>query len=160
MFIQNAELLSPVAQNWHNFFRSYEEKAKNRRKHQKSMSLSLTSETAVEQSMNGDDNYMFCVARVNDLFVVNNEQRELDRLIYTVLTKLMHQQGLIQQSNTQKKHHCRVYGVRLYKSTLRLQRNRDECTQRVFYEVENKENMIAGVIGYDSIRKHLGECVP
>ena len=25
----------------------------------------------------------------------------------------------------------------------------------MFYEVENKGNMIAGVIGYDSIRKHL-----
>ena len=25
----------------------------------------------------------------------------------------------------------------------------------MFYEVENKENMIAGVVGYDSIRKHL-----
>lgn len=25
----------------------------------------------------------------------------------------------------------------------------------MFYEVENKENMIAGVIGHDSIRKHL-----
>ena len=29
----------------------------------------------------------------------------------------------------------------------------------MFYEVENKGNMIAGVIGYDSIRKHLAECV-
>jgi len=28
----------------------------------------------------------------------------------------------------------------------------------MFYEVENKGNMIAGVIGYDSIRKHLAEC--
>jgi hypothetical protein len=28
----------------------------------------------------------------------------------------------------------------------------------MFYGVENKENMIAGVIGYDSIRKHLAEC--
>ena len=28
----------------------------------------------------------------------------------------------------------------------------------MFYEVENKENMITGVIGYDSIRKHLAEC--
>ena len=36
-----------------------------------------------------------------------------------------------------------------------IARNRDECTQRMFYEVENKGNMIAGVIGYDSIRKHL-----
>lgn len=25
----------------------------------------------------------------------------------------------------------------------------------MFYEVENKGNMIAGVVGYDSIRKHL-----
>lgn len=33
--------------------------------------------------------------------------------------------------------------------------NRDECTQRMFYGIEN---MIAGVIGYDSIRKHLAEC--
>ena len=51
-----------------------------------------------------------------------------------------------------EKRHCRVYGVRLYKSTLRLLRNRDECTQRMFYGVEN---MIAGVVEYDSIRKHL-----
>ena len=29
----------------------------------------------------------------------------------------------------------------------------------MFYEVENKGNMIAGVIEYDSIRKHLAECV-
>ena len=29
----------------------------------------------------------------------------------------------------------------------------------MFYGVENKGNMIAGVIGYDSIRKHLAECV-
>ena len=28
----------------------------------------------------------------------------------------------------------------------------------MFYEVENKENMIAGVIGYDSIRKRLAAC--
>ena len=28
----------------------------------------------------------------------------------------------------------------------------------MFYGVENKGNMIAGVIGYDSIRKHLAEC--
>ena len=47
MLIQNAELLAHVAQNWHIFFRSYEEMAENRRKHQKFMSLSLTSETAV-----------------------------------------------------------------------------------------------------------------
>lgn len=50
--------------------------------------------------MNGDDNYMFCAARVNDLFMVNNEWRELDRLICVVLTKVMHRQGSIQQSNT------------------------------------------------------------
>jgi len=50
-FIQNAELLTPVAQNWHIFFRCYEEMAKNRRKQQKSMSLSLTSETAVEYTI-------------------------------------------------------------------------------------------------------------
>lgn len=29
----------------------------------------------------------------------------------------------------------------------------------MFYEVENKGNMIAGAIGYDSIRKHLADCV-
>ena len=36
--------------------------------------------------------------------------------------------------------------------------NRDECTQRMFYEVENKGNMIAVPRGCDSIRKHLAEC--
>lgn len=50
--------------------------------------------------MDGDDNYMFCAVRVNDLFVVNNEWREFGWLIYTVLAKLMHQQGSIQQPNT------------------------------------------------------------
>ena len=39
--------------------------------------------------MYGDDKYMFCAVRVNDLFIVNNEWRELDRPIYAVLTKLM-----------------------------------------------------------------------
>ena len=29
----------------------------------------------------------------------------------------------------------------------------------MFYGVGNKENMIAGVVGYDSIRKHLADCV-
>ena len=28
----------------------------------------------------------------------------------------------------------------------------------MFYGVENKGNMIVGVIGYDSIRKHLAVC--
>jgi len=51
MLIQNAELLAHVAQNWHIFFRSYEEMKENRRKQQKSMSLSLTSETAVEYTI-------------------------------------------------------------------------------------------------------------
>ena len=51
MFIQNAELLAPMPQNWHIFFRSYEEMAENSRKQQKSMSLSLTSETAVEYTI-------------------------------------------------------------------------------------------------------------
>lgn len=46
--------------------------------------------------MNGDDNYMFCAVRVNDLFIVNNEWREIGQVIYTVLTKLMHRQGSIQ----------------------------------------------------------------
>ena len=50
--------------------------------------------------MDGDDNYMFWVVKVNDLFITNNEWRELDWMIYTVLTKLMRRQGLIQQSNT------------------------------------------------------------
>ena len=50
--------------------------------------------------MYGDDKYMFCAMRVNDLFIMNNEWRELDWVIYTVLTKLMRRQGLIQQSNT------------------------------------------------------------
>ena len=39
--------------------------------------------------MYGNDKYMFCAVRVNDLFIVNNEWRELDRQIYAVLTKLM-----------------------------------------------------------------------
>jgi hypothetical protein len=50
--------------------------------------------------MDGDGNYMFCVVGVNDLFIMNNEWREMDWVIYTVLTKLTHRQGSIQQSNT------------------------------------------------------------
>lgn len=50
--------------------------------------------------MDGDDNYMFLVVGVNDLFMMNNEWREMDWVIYTALTKLMHRQGSIQQSNT------------------------------------------------------------
>ena len=65
IFIQNAELLTPVTQNWHNFFRSYEEMAKNRRKQQKSMSLSLTSETAVEYTIwPANDTYIITVCWV------------------------------------------------------------------------------------------------
>ncbi|RHQ48769.1 hypothetical protein DWY47_07440 [Ruminococcus sp. AF25-23LB] len=51
MLIQNAELLAHVAQNWHIFFRRIIEMAENKRKQQKSMSLSLTSETAVEYTI-------------------------------------------------------------------------------------------------------------
>lgn len=76
-------------------------------------------------------------------------------MIYTVLTKFIHHQGSIQQSNTQKKRHSKLYGVRLYKTSLRLLLMKDECTQRMFYGVENKGNMIAALIGHDSIRKHL-----
>ena len=47
MLIQNAELLAHAAQNWHNFFGSYEGMEKNRGKQRKPVSLSLTSETAV-----------------------------------------------------------------------------------------------------------------
>ena len=50
--------------------------------------------------MYGDDKYMFYAVKVNDLFMVNSEWRELDWMIYTALTKLMHRQGSIQQSNT------------------------------------------------------------
>ena len=50
--------------------------------------------------MDGDDNYMFCAVRANDLFITNNERREMDWVIYTVLTKLMRRQDSIQQSNT------------------------------------------------------------
>lgn len=52
--------------------------------------------------MYGDDKYMFCAVRVNDLFITNNEWWELDWMIYAVLTKLMRRQGSIQQSNTSK----------------------------------------------------------
>ena len=48
--------------------------------------------------MYGDDKYMFCVVRVNDLFIMNNEWREKNRVIYTVLTKLMRRQMSTQQT--------------------------------------------------------------
>ena len=54
-----------------------------------------------------------------------------------------------------EKHHNMTYEVRLYKAAFRLLLMPDECTQRMFYQVENRKNMIAGVIGYDSTKKHL-----
>ena len=73
MLIQNAELLTPVAQNWHIFFRSYEEMAKNRRKQQKSMSLSLTSETAVEYTIwPANDTYIITVC-----WVMKNREKQM-----------------------------------------------------------------------------------
>ncbi len=46
--------------------------------------------------------FLLMVFRVEmrDLFMMNNEWLEMDWVIYTVLTKLMHRQGSIQQSNT------------------------------------------------------------
>ena len=32
---------------------------------------------------------------------------------------------------------------------------KDECTQRIFYGVEIRENKISAAIGYDDIRKQL-----
>lgn len=57
-----------------------------------------------------------------------------------------------------EKCHSRVYGVRLYKATLRLLLMKDECTKQMLCEVENKENLIAAPRGYDSARKHLVDC--
>ena len=71
--IHNAELLTPATQNWHIFFRSYEEMTENRRKHQKSMSLSLTSETAVEYTIwPANDTYI--IRTGSWIFVLMNTQ--------------------------------------------------------------------------------------
>ena len=71
--IQNAEFLTPVAQNWHNFFRSFGGMAKNRRKQQKSMSLSLTSETAVEYTIwPANDTYIITVC-----WVMKNREKQM-----------------------------------------------------------------------------------
>ena len=73
IFIQNAELLTPVAQNWHNFFRRIIEMAENRRKQQKSMSLSLTSETAVEYTIwPANDTYIITVC-----WVMKNREKQM-----------------------------------------------------------------------------------
>lgn len=73
IFIQNAELLAPVAQNWHNFFRRIIEMAENRRKQQKSMSLSLTSETAVEYTIwPANDTYIITVC-----WVMKNREKQM-----------------------------------------------------------------------------------
>ena len=73
MLIQNTELLTPVTQNWHNFFRSYEEMAENGRKQQKSMSLSLTSETAVEYTIwPANDTYIITVC-----WVMKNREKQM-----------------------------------------------------------------------------------
>ena len=73
IFMQNAELLAPVAQNWHNFFRRIIEMAENRRKQQKSMSLSLTSETAVEYTIwPTNDTYIITVC-----WVMKNREKQM-----------------------------------------------------------------------------------
>ena len=73
ILIQDAELLGHVAQNWHIFFRSYEEMAENRIKQQKSMSLSLTSETAVEYTIwPANDTYIITVC-----WVMKNREKQM-----------------------------------------------------------------------------------
>ena len=73
ILIQDAELLAHVAQNWHIFFRSYEEMAENRIKQQKSMSLSLTSETAVEYTIwPANDTYIITVC-----WVMKNREKQM-----------------------------------------------------------------------------------
>ena len=63
--MQNVELLARAAQNWNIFFRRIIEMAENRRKQQKSMSLSLTSETAVEYTIwPANDTYIITVCWV------------------------------------------------------------------------------------------------
>ena len=39
MLVQNAELLTHATQNWHIFFRCYEEMAENRRKQEKTTKI-------------------------------------------------------------------------------------------------------------------------
>ena len=73
MLMQNAEFLTLVTQNWHIFFRSYEEMAENSRKQQKSMSLSLTSETAVEYTIwPANDTYIITVC-----WVMKNREKQM-----------------------------------------------------------------------------------
>ena len=58
---------------WHIFFRSYEEMAENRIKQQKSMSLSLTSETAVEYTIwPANDTYIITVC-----WVMKNREKQM-----------------------------------------------------------------------------------
>ena len=96
--------------------------------------------------MNGDDKYRFCAVRVNDLFIMNNEWRELDWVIYTVLTKLMRRQGSIQQSNTQKNI------IAGYTGFDRTNQHFDACKSKtgVLNKPEKSRNMIAAPKGYDS----------
>ena len=73
ILIQNAEPLTHVAQNWHIFFRRIIEMAENRRKQQKSMSLSLTSETAVEYTIwPANDTYIITVC-----WVMKNREKQM-----------------------------------------------------------------------------------
>ena len=72
-FIQNAELLAHAAQNWHIFFRRIIEMAENRRKQQKTMSLSLMSETAVEYTIwPANDTYIITVC-----WVMKNREKQM-----------------------------------------------------------------------------------
>ena len=71
--MQNVELLARAAQNWNIFFRRIIEMAENRRKQQKSMSLSLTSETAVEYTIwPANDTYIITVC-----WVMKNGEKQM-----------------------------------------------------------------------------------
>ena len=68
-----------------------------------------------------------------ELFTFNSEEYELNNMIYS-FNKAHVLTGLDSTIQHLEKCHCRVYGVRLNKSILRLLLTKDECTQRMFME--------------------------
>ena len=154
ILIQDAELLAHVAQNWHIFFRSYEEMAENRRKQQKSMSLSSTSETTVE----------YTIWPVNDTYIITvcwvlKTSRKVDDFYF--LIRLLSRAWLwvistcFEWRNSMNCSFLTMKSVDWIEWYVQFQQG--SCTNRLWYNNTTlRKNVIAGYTGFDRTNQHFG----
>ena len=145
-----------MAQNWHNFFRRIIEMAENRRKQQNSMSLSLTSETAVEYTIwPANDTYIITVCwvlktsrKVDDFYFLI---RLLSRAWLWVISTCFEWRNSMNCSFLTMKS---VDWIEWY-----VQFQQDSCTNRLWYNNTTlRKNVIAGYTGFDCIKQHFDYC--